>query len=162
MMKHLFMSLGLTLIFSTTVFAQDVGDKFVLKVLMRDGTAASYPLPEKPVITYSGSDMIVTAPNGKFSYNRGQVKELRFDNSISGIDVADTETINVVINGGVVTVNGIEDARGIKVMDIQSREMSAPMSQMDGQSVKVDLSGLSKNIYIVVIPNHQPIKIITK
>ena len=162
MLKQLFVLLGALLFSSSITFAQDVGTEVELKVLMTDGTSVSFPLTGKPVITYESGDMVVSAPNGKFSYKRESVKELRFDDPTLGLNAVGVDDINVCINGGEVIIHGIDSGNGIKVMDIQGREMGAPVSVMDGQSVKVDLSSLTKSIYIIVIPNHQPLKIITK
>ncbi len=162
MLKRLFVLLGVLLLSSSITFAQDVVTEMRLKVLMTDGTSVSFPLSGKPVITYESGDMVVSAPNGNFGYKRQSVRELRFGDSTLGLDDIDAEDLNVCINGKEVTIYGCDNGNGIMVMDIQGKEMNVPVSVMDDQGVKVDLSSLVKSIYIIVIPNHQSIKIITK
>ena len=131
-----------------------------LKVNFTDGRTASFPFSTRPVITYTASDMVITASGSVASYARKDIADFTFSES-SGVGAIDADNLQITLDGRRLAVKGLPDDARIAVYDLGGTRHFAPASRQDG-SVALDLGGMAPGVYLVDIPNHHTIKISLK
>ena len=53
-------------------------DETALRLSLRDGSSATYVLSDRPVISFSGEQMMIECDNASTAYNRSEVTSLAF------------------------------------------------------------------------------------
>ncbi len=141
-----------------TGFAQT--DKGYSLVVEHQGGSTQFLLSAQPVIRYSGDDMIITAPDGKFSYLRSDVSRIYFTQETNSAATINAD-MQVSLSGDKLSLRGIENSGDITVYDLTGRRVNVSLTSNDGE-VTVDFSQAPKATYIISIPNHNSLKITLK
>lgn len=131
---------------------------YVMNIEMKDGSSAEFLLSQKPVVTYNSGEMLVTLPDGVFSYSREDVGKITFNesNSVSelGAESARFELVdNILILPDADAHFTIYDVAGHPVIND---------SLSLGMKRSIDLNTLPKGVYIVNISNLKSFKIYRK
>lgn len=123
---------------------------YALKVNLRQGSSATYILSDKPVITYSGNDVIIKSQGIEDSYLLSDVKSFTFtENGTSGIESV-TDNVTYEFHDNVFTCEG----QVITVYNLSGRKVASG-------SNSVSLESLDRGIYIVNTGN-RAIKVMKK
>lgn len=128
-----------------------------LVVDLADGSTAKFLLSDRPVISYTATDMVVTAPEGKFSYTRGDVARITFAESTQGIADAAASALNFALEGSKLTIFGATPAE-VKAYDLAGRQIS-PAVSAEGEATVLDFSSCGSATYVISIANHPSLKI---
>lgn len=114
-----------------------------LTLTLTDGSTPSYLLADKPVLTISGDDLVVTTAAATASYPRSSIEKIQFSN----VDAA-VETIEASGTQMFAYINGTIIADGaISVCDLYGRNV------LNG-SDSLNVSQLASGTYIVRTVNH--------
>lgn len=138
-----------------TGFAQS--DKGYALVVEHPGGSTQFLLSVHPVISYSGDDMIITSPEGKFSYLRSEVNRIYFTQETNSAAVIKAD-MKVSLSGDMLSISGIENAEAVTVYDLAGRRVNVS-STIEPEAVVINFSQTPKDTYIISIPNHQSLKI---
>ena len=157
MKKFLFSALAL---FSSFLISFAQSDKGYALVVEHPGGATQFQLSVKPVISYSGDDMIITAPDGKFSYLRSEVSRIYFTQETNSAAVIKAD-MKVSLSGDLLTISGIENANAVSVYDLTGRRVNVT-STVEPEAIVINFSQTPKDTYIISIPNNQSLKIALK
>lgn len=123
---------------------------YALKVNLRQGFSATYILSDKPVITYSGNDVIIRSQGIEDSYLLSDVKSFTFtENGTSGIESV-TDNVTYEFHDNVFTCEG----QVITVYNLSGLKVASG-------SNSVSLESLDRGIYIVNTGN-RAIKVMKK
>lgn len=133
------------------------GESTALVVDLADGTTAKFLLSDRPVIRYTSADMVVTAPEGVFSYTRSDVARITFAESTQGIADADATAINYSLEGSKLTIFGAKPTE-VKAFDLAGRQIADAVSA-DGNATVLDFSSCASATYVVSIASHPALKI---
>lgn len=132
-----------------SALAANAGD-YALKVNLSPGSSATYILSDKPVITYSGNDVIFKSQGIEDSYLLSDVKSFSFtENGTSGIESV-TDNVTYEFHDNVFTCEG----QVITVYNLSGRKVASG-------SNSVSLESLDRGIYIVNTGN-RAIKVMKK
>lgn len=160
MKKNLFKIFTLFyLISGTPVMAQHE-----LVVELENGSTQSFVLSKKPVVTFSGSKLLIEVPEEvSLEKELSEVKGFHFglidENAIEG--VAENE-IRFARIGSNVQIFGLENSdMSISVFDMEGRQATATVRK-NGSQADVILDRLPKGYYIIKVGNVQSIKVYKK
>lgn len=117
-------------------------------------------LSTHPVISYSGEDMIITAPDGDFSCPRSEVSRIYFTTEVNSSAVVKPD-MKVSLRGDVLCLSGIENANDVKVYDLMGHRIAVETT-VESEGIFINFSQTPKNTYIISIPNRQSLKISLK
>lgn len=134
MMKKCLTLLAIALVATVAKAAEN----YALKVTLNENTSATYVLNTKPVVTYSGSNVIIKAESLEDSYRIDEVKSFTFvDGDSAG---ADAITMNVTygFRDNIFTCEGYH----IRVFNLSGCVVATGNGS-------VSLEGLDDGIYIV-------------
>lgn len=119
-----------------------------LSVNLKDGTKATYALSDKPKVTFSGSDMLITAASASTTYALADVATFTFSET-SGIDeVIAGSDIVYRYDGNTFECEG----QDIRVFNLSGAQL------LEGRD-SVSLESLAKGVY-VVLAGKQAIKVV--
>ncbi len=111
-----------------------------------DGKTYSYVLAEKPRLTFSETEMLITSADASASFTRTDIKNFRFEEvEVDAISDVKTDGQRMSYLGGVVTVQGAEN---VILYDISGRQIMSKRAAGNG-SVSIDLSSQPQGTYIV-------------
>lgn len=113
-------------------------ENYALKVNLQGPASAIYVLSDKPVISYSGSNLIIKSKSLEDSYPISEVKSLSFEDNLSSVveNVTDGTAFQFINN--VFTCEGHE----IHVFDMSGRMVASGIES-------VSLETLRGGVYIV-------------
>lgn len=119
-----------------------------LSVNLKDGTKATYALSDKPKVTFSGSDMLITAASASTTYALADVATFTFSET-SGIDeVIAGSDIVYRYDGNTFECEG----QDIRVFNLSGAQL------LEGRD-SVSLESLANGVY-VVLAGKQAIKVV--
>lgn len=113
-------------------------ENYALKVNLQDSSSAVYVLSDKPVISYSGSDVIIKCKNLEDSYSISEVKSLSFENNPASVMENVMESTEFRFIDNVFTCEGHE----IRVFDMSGSMVASGIGS-------VSLETLRSGVYIV-------------
>lgn len=125
-------------------------DGHALKVTLAGGTAATYILTSRPVVSYSGGNMTIRNASLEDSYPLGQVESLTFVEDVTSIRTAAGGENIYCFRDNVFTCEGNE----IRVYDLAGAIVSQGADT-------VSLRGLPAGVYIVNVAGRS-IKVLKK
>lgn len=144
--KTIIMALGLLLL-PLAGMAQS------LVLTQRDGTVSRFALADEPVITYSGSDLVVKCGETELTTDMADVLSCVFDNEATAINKLTVQPAGAEpqMNFANMSVEGLKAGDRVAVYTIDGKAVSSSRASADG-SAAIDLSGL-RGLYIVRTPN---------
>lgn len=121
-------------------------------VCQNDGTMAKFAFTEKPVVTYSAGELVMTTNKTSVQYPMNRLLKIYFDVAEvpDGIDVEVTqpEDVQFAFSDGVLVVSGGEAGAIVNLYRLDC--VSAGQFRLDGNgSVTIPTGSLSKGLYIV-------------
>lgn len=131
---------------------------YVMNIDLKDGGVAEYVLSQKPVMTYSGNDMVVTLPDGVFSYCRSDISRISFNESNGVEEVPGASCRFEFVNNVLTLPAGVSD---FTLCDVAGKIVMSSSLSSEEKCV-INLNTLPKGVYIVNIPNHKSFKVYKK
>ena len=121
-------------------------------VCQNDGTMAKFAFTEKPVVTYSAGELVMTTNKTSVQYPMNRLLKIYFDVAEvpDGIDVEVTqpEDVQFAFRDGALVVSGGEAGAIVNLYRLDG--VSAGQFRLDGNgSVTIPTGSLSKGVYIV-------------
>ncbi len=129
-----------------------------LVIEMRDGSSASFPLAEKPRITFSGELMNIVSSTADMEFVRADVRKYRFADAITSVEEA-AATPETVIDGNTIVISGVPDGTAVTVYTANG--VAVMQSTAVCGSCTLSLENLSTGLYIVNY-NNTSIKLLKK
>lgn len=123
-------------------------------VHQRDGKVAKFLFTEKPVVTYSGSDLLLTTSQTSVQYPIYMLQKIAFD--VDGGTVSSVEDVTTdpaaqtlfAFRDGMLTISGGQPGGIVTLYDMKG--MKVGQYRLDAQGrVTIPLRNLRKDIYIV-------------
>ena len=121
-------------------------------VCQNDGTMAKFAFTEKPVVTYSAGELVMTTNKTSVQYPMNRLLKIYFDVAEvpDGIDVeaSQPEDVQFAFRDGALVVSGGEAGAIVNLYRLDG--VSAGQFRLDGNgSVTIPTGSLSKGLYIV-------------
>lgn len=137
----------------------EVAAEEMLVLRLRGGGEVSYVLAEKPVMTFSGGQMVVTSADGQAEYALGDVEEFRFADRPSAIaDVKTNEVRFVRLPGGGARIYGVTGESDVMVFDAGGRAVPATVTPGSGYA-DIQLGRAAHGVYVIKAKGMATIKI---
>ncbi len=145
--KRLFISCLLLLGFTIGVWAQNT-----VVIYQKDGQVATFAFTEKPVVTYSGNNLVITTENTSVQYPVSMLHKLEFDIRLSiptGIDDAKEKRVGQFsFSGGQLLISGGEAGSEVSIYTLRGAKAAQYRLDSNG-SASIPLQGLGKAVYVV-------------
>ena len=121
-------------------------------VCQKDGTVARFAFTEKPVVTYSAGELVMTTNKTSVQYPMNRLLKIYFDVAEvpDGIDVEVTqpEDVQFAFRDGALVVSGGEAGAAVNLYRLNG--VAAGQFRLDGNgTVTIPTGSLSKGLYIV-------------
>ena len=137
----------------------EVAAEEMLVLRLRSGGEVSYVLAERPVMTFSGGQMVVTSADGQAEYALGDVEEFRFADRPSAIaDVKTNEVRFVRLPGGGARIYGVAGESDVMVFDAGGRAVPATVTPGSGYA-DIQLGRAAHGVYVIKAKGMATIKI---
>ena len=143
--RRVFPILFLLLSFELGIRAQNA-----VEIYQIDGKVTTFAFSEKPVVTYSGSDLVMTTTKTTVQYPIYLLKKISFDVELDDADVVKDVKADEQFSfrGGTITVMGGEPNSQVYIFNIQ--DMKAGQYKLDDQgNASIPVSGLASGIYVL-------------
>jgi hypothetical protein len=121
-------------------------------VYQNDGTVATFAFTEKPVVTYSGNDLVLTTTKTSVSYPIYKLRKIDFDISfddLTGIGDAKVKSdVQFSFRGGALTVRDGEPGSQVILYNIKGVQVGQYRLDGDGNAT-IPTESLGKDFYVV-------------
>lgn len=143
-MKRLIFLSGILLL-SLPLLAQNT-----LTVHQKDGQTFSYGFSEKPVITYTDTDLVLTTTRTTVGYPLSSVAKLTFSDDETGVDAVteDASDARISLDSYTVRISGAKSGQNVFLTDTSGKPISTYETDQDG-SVTFNIADLPQGIYII-------------
>ena len=138
------------LLFLLHSFALGMMAQNAVEIYQIDGKVTTFAFSEKPVVTYSGSDLVMTTTKTTVQYPIYLLKKISFDVELDDADVVKDVKADEQFSfrGGTITVMGGEPNSQVYIFNIQG--MKAGQYKLDDQgNASIPVSGLASGIYVL-------------
>ncbi len=151
----LLMAMALMLLIPGTTRAQDYVDVQYLVLTLNDGSVSKFALTDAPEISFNDNLMVVTCDGDELSTELADVDNYTFvteqvATKVSPITVKDGKSVSDVAFRNA-QITGLNADGHVTVYDINGKAITTLVADAEGK-VNVDLSNLSKGIYILHTP----------
>ena len=127
-------------------FAQSAATMLV--VTQTDGTKSTFPLSEKPEITFSGNDCVFKSTEAELTVSRANIADFHFIKQSTAINGPETDGIYAeIIAPGTVLIRGVEPA-DVSVFDVNGTAVRADISGTK-EALAVSVANLVPGVYIL-------------
>ena len=143
--RRVFPILFLLLSFELGIRAQNA-----VEIYQIDGKVTTFAFSEKPVVTYSGSDLVMTTTKTTVQYPIYLLKKISFDVELDDADVVKDVKADEQFSfrGGTITVMGGEPNSQVYIFNIQG--LKAGHYKLDDQgNASIPVSGLASGFYVL-------------
>jgi hypothetical protein len=139
---------GLLLLFTAVAsWAQNA-----VAVYQNDGTVATFAFTEKPVVTYSGNDLVLTTTKTSVQFPIYKLKKIDFDISLddaTGVkDVEKEADVQFSFAGGKLIVRGGEAGSQVTIYNIKGVQVGQYQLDSNGNAT-ISTDNLGKDFYVV-------------
>lgn len=151
-----------TLIFNfflACIFMLSGKETYDLIITTQDNKETRIGLKEKPVITFSGSDMVISSQSTDLSFPVDNIKDLTYSNEEAGIDDVYEDSGIFIYNDTIYIMNTGNPAH-IGIYGLDGKKMDTPIKN-DGTHSVIDLTMYAPGIYIIKV-NNNSFKILKK
>lgn len=124
-----------------------------IAIHQKDGTVAMFSFAEKPVVTYSGNDLVLTTTKTSVSYPIYMLQKIDFDvdwdeaTDIAEVDAA-AESEQFRFSGNAISISGCEPGTQVGLYTVGGLKAGQQTVGSDGRAV-ISLQTLDKGIYVV-------------
>lgn len=147
-LKLLFVAIAL-FSYSHICHADDTGDESVI-LWYTNGEKTCYLLSDKPVITYSGENVVLTATDVDIEVPMDDIERITIDKQTTGIkpDVSGQPQGHIAVNSDGAQLSGFE--KGMKVYLYQvNGVLISQYTIPESGSLNISLNGMERGIYII-------------
>ena len=117
-----------------------------------DGQVATFAFSEKPVVTYSGNDMVLTTTKTIVQFPIYKLKKIDFDISLddaTGVkDVEKEADVQFSFAGGKLIVSGGETGSQVTIYNIKGVQVGQYQLDSNGNAT-ISTNNLGKDFYVV-------------
>lgn len=152
-LKNLLLTLVFTTLMSSTLFAENV----TVKVIMKNGDENSYTMDVNSKITYSESEMYLAAAEGNVTFQIAEIRKVLFEKS-DAIEENSTTTLSVYPNP-VKDIAVLNNTTEYQEVTVYSATGSVMMRTVVSSENTINVSSLSNGVFFVKT-NNQIAKII--
>lgn len=141
----------LLLAFLLTAFSSMAYAQNTIAIYQKDGKVATFEFSEKPVVTYSGNDLVLTTKKTTVNYPVYMLKKIIFDikDPVNGIDVLEMENKGEFnFQGEMLYISGGEPGSSVYIYNISGIMVGKYRLDSEG-SVSIPMQGMDKSLYIV-------------
>ena len=120
-----------------------------------NGTVSKFALAESPVVTYSGSDMVVTCSGQTLTLGLEGLKLSFGEMETTSIDVVKDSTVDpdrLQFSFGEASFEGLTPGALVSVYSIDGKMVTKVKANQDGRS-NISLMSLPKGVYILRTPS---------
>ncbi len=144
-MRKFVYSLTLLLVTSLlTVSAQNT-----LTIHQKDGSKFGYGFSEKPVITYTETDLVLKTAKTVVEYPLSAILKFTFTDSETAVsDIKGTNSPVLQLDNNTVYISGVEPLQQVSLIDINGKVLSTYKTDANG-SISFSITELPEGIYIV-------------
>ncbi len=153
--KTLFSYLALLalLVLPMSVQAQDATMVKCMVLTQKDGTVTRFALRDAPVMTYEGSQLVVSCGEQQMSTEMTGITDIHFeDTEGDGIAPIREQAPKASFSFGQATFSGLKTHSAIGVYTIDGKMVMSTHADAEGHA-QIDLTPLSRGIYIVRTPS---------
>lgn len=139
---------SLTLLLVTSLLTMSAQN--TLTIHQKDGSKFGYGFSEKPVITYTETDLILTTNSTVVEYPLSAIAKFTFtENETSVSDIrSEIKTPTLQLDNNTVQISGAEPLQAVSLIDTDGKIISAYKTDANG-SVSFSITELPKGIYII-------------
>ena len=121
-----------------------------IAIYQKDGNVAKFAFTEKPVVTYSGSDLVLTTSKTSVQYPIYLLQKIGFDvdDLISSVDEVTVPQTQFSFRDGTLTISGGEASSIVSLYTIKGTMVGQYRLDANG-SATIPLQHLGKSLYIV-------------
>lgn len=146
MMRNRILSLA-TLLLLTSVVVLAQGYDFV--VWANSGEQICFPLSEKPKVTHNGDKFIVSSEVTSIEYSVADLKKFTLATQDPGaVEIVELPESNLLQRDNELILKGFKVGSAVKIYSVNGQLLLTKLID-DSAFVTIDLSPLSKGIYIV-------------
>ena len=122
-------------------------------VCQKDGTVARFAFTEKPVVTYSAGELMMTTNKTSVQYPINRLMKIYFDvgensDGIKNVEASKQEDVQFTFRDGALVVSGGKSGAIVNLYRLDG--VSAGQFRLDGNgSVTIPTGNLSQGFYIV-------------
>ena len=122
----------------------------ILTIHQKDGQQFSFGFSEKPVITYTENEMVLTTTRTTVKYPLSSIAKLTFPDTGTGVEetAADTDEAKISLDSYTVRISGAKSGQNVFVTDASGKTLSTYETDQDG-SVTFSIADLPQGIYII-------------
>ncbi len=147
-----FMALLALLFLPASLRAAD-GNGQLLVLTQADGNVSKFALADNPVITYSGSDIIVTCGENILQTSMANIQSVTFDKGNStDIRELDGKEVTPSFSFNKASFEGLQTGARVMVFTIDGKMVSTMEADAEGKA-QIDMSSLPTGVYILRTPN---------
>ncbi len=125
----------------------------LLVLTQADGHVSKFALADSPVITYSGSDIIVTCGENVLQTSMANIQSVTFDKGNS-TDIRELDGKEVIpsFSFNKASFEGLQAGARVMVFTIDGKMVSTMEADAEGKT-HIDMSNLPSGVYILRTPN---------
>ena len=117
-----------------------------------DGQVVTFAFTEKPVVTYSGNDLVLTTTKTSVQYPIYKLRKIDFNVSVddwTGIEEVKVKAdVQFSFAGGILSIRGGEPGSSVYLYNIRGHQMGMYRLDSNGNAT-IPMQGLGKDFYIV-------------
>lgn len=142
----------------STMGAEELKDCLV--VHMHSGATISYVLEERPIVTFSDTQMHIESAEVSDDHNVADVQMFTFEKS-SSIGAVGAQEWRIIVKGELVLLEGLDSTVGVSLVDVQGRIVASAIVADDG-SASLSLNKLETGVYVLSTTDGKSLKIFKK
>lgn len=135
-----------------TIATMAVWAQNAIAIYQKDGKVARFAFSEKPVVTYSGADLVMTTTKTSVHYPLYMLKKLIFEDELTeavNIEALEVKSsVQFSFKGGALSIKGGEPQSSVNLFNIKGMSVGQYRLDIDG-SVEIPTQSLDSDIYVV-------------
>ncbi len=151
---------GIALAAAMMLAAQAISADNFLIVRFQDGTATSFNLTHRPNVTFDGGRMVIASEDMETSYDAARVKRFTFGDDTNEIApvLTENEVRLTYTSPEAATLSGLKHGERVSLFSTDGI-MLMTLSADESGVAELNLSSLSKGVFIISVSNGQSFKI---
>lgn len=156
-------ALGAVCLLAASVPAAAETDNVRLNVVLNNGKTDSFFLAEKPEVTFSGTECVISCKNVDAAYDMADIERAYFSTEETSVIEKPGEGVSIdLTDPATAVVRGLEPGSTVTLYGIDGRTVLQVTADNDGTAV-VPLDGLApKSVYVVSINSTKSFKLYKK
>lgn len=148
-MKKIIMAAAVALAAIGSAQAAPIAPRHDLLIHTGQGETLTYHFADKPVVTFSGDDMVVTSlETPALSFAMENIVNMTFAEDWTGVEAVAATGKNIFVTSTTLTVSGMNDGARVDIFDMGGARVATATANADGRADS-DISRLTKGVYTV-------------